>query len=141
MLRDKIYQDLVAAMKARDQEKLETIRYIWSEIKRVEIDAKHNLGDEEVVDLMRREVKRRSEAIAQMRVGGRMDRVDIETAQLKIIDNYLPALMSKDEVESIIDQIIKAGGNNFGEVMGLAMAKLKGKADGKMVGEIVKSKF
>lgn len=141
MLREQIYKDLVKAMKAREQVKLETIRYVWSEIKRVEIDAKHNLGDEEIVDLMRREVKRRKEAIVQMRSGGRMDRVNIEETQLEIINNYLPALMGRDEIELIIDEIIREGGNNFGVVMGQAMARLKGKADGKMVGEIVKSKF
>ncbi|OGV97106.1 hypothetical protein A2W24_00155 [Microgenomates group bacterium RBG_16_45_19] len=141
MLRQQIHDEMIAAMKAQDVKKLETVRYVWSEIKRVEIDAKHELTDEEVIELLRREVKKRQEAVVQMRAGGRLDGVEHEEAQLKIITSYLPQLMSREEIEGVVDEVIKAGQLDFGAVMREVMAKVKGKADGKMVSEIVREKL
>lgn len=141
MLRQQIHDEMIQAMKAKDQAKLDTVRFVWSEIKRIEIDAKHELTDEEVIELLRKEVKRRNEAVDQMRAGGRMDGVEHEAFQLKIINSYLPAMMDKAQVEAVVDEVLAAGANNFGAVMGQVMAKLKGKAEGKLVGEVVKAKL
>lgn len=141
MLRAQIYEELKAAMKAQEKEKLETIRFVWSEIKRVEIDAKHELGDEEVVVLLRKEVKRRKEAVEQMRAGGRSDGVAREEAQLEIINRYLPALLTEEQINQVVEKIVAGGEREFGAVMKTAMSQLKGKADGALVSQVVKAKL
>lgn len=141
MLRQQIYDEMIAAMKARDQETLDTVRYMWSEIKKAEIDAKHELADEEIVELLRREVGRRNEAIEQMKQGGKTEAVAHEEAQLKIINKYLPQLMSREEIEVVVDEVLAAGQREFGGVMREVMARVKGKADGKTVSEVVREKI
>ncbi len=141
MLRDQIYEDVKKAMKVRDAEKLDVIRFVWSEIKRIEIDAKHELTDEEVIDLLRKEIKRRKEAIAQIKSGGRDELAAHEQKQLDYIEAYVPQLMGEDEIAMEVDAVIAGGEREFGTVMGLVMGKLKGKADGKMVQEVVKKKI
>ena len=93
MLREQIYEDVKSAMKARDAVKLETVRFVWSEVKRIEIDAKHELSDEEIVDLLRKEIKRRKDAIEQIKAGGREELVAHEQQQLTYIEAYVPQLM------------------------------------------------
>lgn len=141
MLRQQIYEDMIKAMKAKDAATLETVRYVWSEIKRVEIDAKHELIDDEVVELLRREVKRRNEAIEQMKQGGKTEAVEHEEAQLIIINKYLPQLMGREEIEKAVDEVMARGQREFGLVMKEVMAKVKGKADGKLVSEVVREKI
>jgi hypothetical protein len=141
MLRQKIYEDLKSAMKARDVVRLETLRFIWSGIKNAEIDAKHELEDEEVVKLLRTEVKRRQEAIEQFKQGGRNDLSEDEEVKLEVINSYLPQLMSREEIEKVVDEIVLRGTSEFGAVMGQAMGQLKGKADGKLVSEVVRDKL
>lgn len=146
MLRAKIYEDVIAATKAQDRVKLEVVRYIWSEIKRVEIDAKHELNDEEVIDLLRKEIKKRVEAVALMKQSGREDVINHEEAQLMIINTYVPTLMSKEEIIKVVEEVTASfaeasAAKDFGKVMGVVMSKIKGKADGKMVQEVVKAKL
>lgn len=141
MLRQQVYEDMIKAMKAQDATTLETVRYVWSEIKRVEIDAKHELIDEEVIELLRREVKRRNEAIEQMKQGGKTEAVAHEEAQLTIINKYLPQLMGREEVEKAVDEVVGKGQTDYGLVMREVMVTLKGKADGKMVSEVVREKL
>lgn len=140
MLRQQIYEDMIAAMKAKEADKLETVRFVWSEIKKTEIDAKHELSDEEVTKLLRTEVKRRREAVEQMKAGGRQDLVEQETAQLKVIEAYLPQQMGAEEVEKLVEEVLAGGAIEFGLIMKEVMAKAQGKADGKMVSEVVRKK-
>jgi hypothetical protein len=140
MLRAQIYEDVKQAMKARDAKRLEVVRYLWSEIKNVEIDAKHELVDEEVVTLLRREVKRRNDSIEQFKQGGRQDLVDQETKNVEVIETYLPQLMSREQIGKVVDRIAASGVGEFGVVMGKVMAEMKGKADGKLVSEVVREK-
>ena len=141
MLRDQIYNDVRTAMKNQDAEKLETLRFVWAEIKNAEIDAKHELSDEEVTKLLRTEVKRRKDAIEQFQKGGRKDLAEAEKDKLQIIEGYLPELMSREDIEKVTDEVIANGANDFGVVMGQVMGKVKGKADGKVVVEVVKDKL
>ena len=138
MIRQKIYDDMKQAMKDREVVKLDTLRFVWSEIKNAEIDAKHELNDDEVVALLQKEVKKRKEAIEQFNQGDRKELADEETAKLQIIEEYMPEMMSGDDIEKVIQEIVDGGVTDFGAVMGQAMGKLKGKADGKVVAEVVK---
>lgn len=141
MLRQQIYDDLKQAMKDKDALKLETLRFVWSGIKNVEIDAKHELSDDEVVKLLRTEVKRRKEAVEQFKKGKREDLADQEVRKLEVIEGYLPQLMSKEEVLNVVEEVIADGGDDFGVVMGKVMGRLKGKADGSLVRDMVKEKL
>lgn len=141
MLRQQIHDEMIAAMKAKDAKKLEAVRFVWSEIKNTEIDAKHELSDEEVVTLLKREVKRRKEALEQYTKAGRQDLIDKETGQLAVIETYLPAQMSEADIEKIIDEVMAEGMHDFGQVMREVMGKLKGKADGATVSRLVKNKI
>jgi uncharacterized protein YqeY len=131
-------EEMKTAMKARDVDRLGVLRYMISEIKNKEIDAKRELIDEEVIDLLRTEVKRRQEAIAQYESGGRADLVTKERAELAVIEGFLPQLMSREAVEAVVSEIVASGLTDFGQVMRAAMEQLKGKADGKLVSQVVK---
>ncbi len=141
MLRDKIQEQMIAAMKARDKVRLEALRYLWSLIKNVEIDAKRELEDNEVIKVTGTEVKKRKEAIELMKQGGRDDLALSEEDKLKVLQEFLPEQMSEAEVEKIVDEVIAGGVSDFGRVMGQVMGRTAGKADGKVVSEIVKKKL
>lgn len=141
MLKNKIQDAVALAMRERDQLKLDSLRYLLSQIKNVEIDAHKELNDQEIIAVIQKEVKRRKDAIAQYESAGRQDIVDKETAQLKLIEVYAPKLMDETEIGIIIDEIIESGHHEFAAVMNQAMSQLKGKADGSMVNRAVREKL
>lgn len=137
--------DLVAAAKARDSIKLTVLRLLKSALKNYEIEVGHDLSPQEVMAVLQKEAKKRQDSINQYTQAGRTDLVDEESAELKIIDEYLPAKMSNDELEQIVDEAITATGAtsmaDMGKVMGLAMQKAGAGADGSQVQTIVKAKL
>ncbi len=140
MIRQQLYDDMKQAMIAHDTQRLGVLRFLISEIKNREIDAKHELSDDEVVELLRRETKRRGEAIVQYTQGGRTDIVETEKAELAIIEVYLPALMDRTSVEAAVQKVLSTlPSKDFGQVMRAVMQELKGQADGKLVSEVVKN--
>ncbi len=144
-VKEKIVADMKEAMKAKDMTKVSTLRLLLSEIKNKEIDKKGELTDEEIYALIQKAVKQRKESIEQYRSGGRNDLVQKEEAELKILESYLPEQLSKDELERIIEEAIKETGattmKDMGKVMKIVMPKVKGRADGKIVNEMVKKKL
>lgn len=141
MIREEIHQQMIQAMKQKNQAELETLRYLWSEIRNQEIDSHHELADDEVVQVVKREVKRRREAIEQFRAGGRVDLVSDEQDKLKIIERYLPQQLSRDQIEQIVDEVLQGSQSDFGNVMKQVMERAQGQADGKLVAEVVRSKL
>lgn len=142
MLRAKIYEQLISAMKAQEKVKLEALRYLWSLIKNVEIDAKHELTDEEVMKVIGSEVKKRKESIEQIRGGGREELAQEEEAKLKVLQEFLPEQMGEEEISALVNQIIgESAEKDFGSIMRQVMAKAAGKADGRTVSEIVRQKL
>lgn len=139
MLKQQLQDDVKTAMKARDQVKLDTLRFVLSEIKNAEIDAHSELSDEEVVKVLRKEVKKRQESIEQFKQGSRADLAEAEIPKVAIIESYVPKLMSREDVQKIVDQVVAGGSKDFGAVMGQVMAQTKGQADGKLVSELVKA--
>jgi uncharacterized protein YqeY len=130
------------AMKSRQADTLSVLRFLLSEIKNLEIDVKHELSDEEIVALLRKEVKRRKEAVDQYRAGGRDDIVSKELTELTLIETFLPAQMSAEAIEQIVADIIAQNPHHdFGQLMKLIMAATQGQADGKVVSQIVRSKL
>ena len=142
MLRDTIQQNMVAAMKAQAKERLEALRYLWSLIRNAEIDAKGNLADEQVMKVIQTEVKKRKEAIEQMKQGGRDELASEEEVKLKVLMEFLPEQMREGEISELVNQIIsEQQTKDFGTIMREVMKKTQGKADGKVVSELVKQKL
>src|SRR3989344_8739454 len=127
MLKMQIIEAMQAAMKARDQVRLDALRYVISEIKNAEIDAKMELGDEAVQAILKREVKKRKEAIEQMKAVGRQEMVAVEEAKVAVIGEFMMEEMSREEVAGLVDQVVNSGVNDFGGVMREVMGMAKGK--------------
>ncbi len=147
-LKEKITSDLKDAMKSGDTLRRDTLRLIDSAIKNSEIEKnkrQEGLSDEEVLEVMARAVKQRQDSIRQFEEGGRPDLAEKEKVELEIIVPYLPAQLSQQEIELIVDEVFATFGAatvaDLGKIMGQAMARVKGKADGNIVREIVKSKL
>ncbi|HDD53122.1 MAG TPA: GatB/YqeY domain-containing protein [Thermosulfidibacter takaii] len=144
-LKDRVLQDMKEAMKARDQLRLSTLRLLVSEIKNREIDAKGELKDEDILALIQKAVKQRQDSIAQYEKGGRQDLAEKEKAEMEILKAYLPEELSKEAILKIIDQAIAATGasspKEMGRVMREVMPRVKGRADGKLVNELVRKRL
>jgi uncharacterized protein YqeY len=141
MLRQRITDQLKEAMKAKDKTRLEALRYLLSLVKNKEIDKKGELTDEEIVTVAQSEIKKRKEAIELFRKGGREELVTEEEEKLKVLAEFLPEQMSKEEIERKVDEIISGGTKDFGAVMKAVMGEIKGKADGKLVSEVVRERL
>ena len=141
-----IFQDEVrAALKAHDAFRLGVLRFALAIIKNREIEkrAKSNEGltEEEVIDVLQKEVKRRKESVMLYAQGGRTDLVVKEEAELAVLAAYLPAMLDRDAVIKTIDELYHAGHTEFTSLMKKAMQRLKGKADGKLVTDVIKQKL
>ncbi len=148
-LKDKISEDIKAAMKSKDKIRLETVRSIKKVLieKESELRGKgrDSLNEAEEMELLTKQAKQRRDSIEQYSKAGRDDLADKESQELAIIEEYLPKQLDDSEIAAVIDEIIAEVGasssKDMGKVMGPAMQKLKGKADGKKVQELVKSKL
>ncbi|MDO8885847.1 GatB/YqeY domain-containing protein [Candidatus Oleimmundimicrobium sp.] len=134
---------LKAASKDEDEKvRLSTLRLLMAEIKNMEIEKKKELSDDEVIEAVLRHTKKRKEAIEIYQKVGRTDAAKKEQKELNILQSYLPAQLTKDEVEGIIAEAIKSTGahepRDMGKVMKEVMPRLKGRADAKMVNELVR---
>jgi uncharacterized protein len=139
----KINAEMIAAAKAKDKNRLSAIRMLKTAVHNKEIDLMRPLNEAETLQVLSAIVKQRKDSIEQFAKGGRIDLVEKETAELKVVQEFLPAQMSDDEVESIIKKTILETGavsvKDMGKVMKALMPQLTGFADGKAVGEKVKA--
>jgi hypothetical protein len=148
-LKDRVSEDIKAAMKAKDKVRLETVRSIKKVLmeKEVELRAQgqDTLAETQELDILAQQAKQRREAIEQYRQAGRDDLADKEAQELEIIETYLPRQLSDAEIEAVVEEIIAQTGasspKDMGKVMGPAMQRLKGQAEGQKVQAIVKSKL
>lgn len=144
-LLEQLTEDMKAAMKAGDKLLLETVRSLRGDIKNAQIEKGAALDDEEILQVIARAAKKRRDAIAEYRKYGREDHAEAEQAELAVIDAYLPEQLGREEIETIVLETIAAvkavSMNDFGKVMGAVMPKLKGKADGSMVQQVVRAKL
>lgn len=141
-LTDRINQDVKEAMKARDKDTLKVIRMLKAGLQKEQLEHSEPLNEEEELTIIARELKQRKDSLAEFEKAGRQDLVDEVTAEIEIVERYLPQQLSEEEVEakiqSIIDELGATSSEDFGKVMGKAMADLKGQADGKVVNQITK---
>lgn len=145
-IRDKLTADVKAAMIAKDSVKLGALRMLQAAIKNREIDMRPDpITSDEVLGVIKKLVKQRKESIDQFQQAGRQDLVDQESAELKVLEVYLPAQMGREQIESLVTEVIAALGaktvKDMGPVMKEVIAKSGGAADNKVVSEIIKAKL
>ena len=141
MLSADIRNDLNTARRERDKLRTTVLTTMLSEIRNREIEVKHELSDEEVVEVVNRQIKRRREAAEQMRSGGRAELAEKEDQEAEMLAAYLPPQLGEDEARAIVREAIAAGANNVGAVMGAVMPKLKGRFDGRETNRIVREEL
>jgi uncharacterized protein YqeY len=144
-LKQKIDHDAKEALKNKDPLKLGVLRMLKSEIRYKEIDKDSELSNDEVISVLSSSIKRRKDSIVQFGKGGRDDLVSQEKAELEVISGYMPEQLTEEKLSQIIRQAIEeanaTGPSDLGKVMKLIMPQVKGKADGKMVNQMVSSRL
>jgi len=140
-LEQRLHEDMKLAMKSRDVSRLSTIRLLRSSVSYARIDKGEELTDDEVLEVLSREAKRRREAIEAAEAGGRSDVADRERAELEIINGYLPAQLNEAEIESVARRDRGSGrrkpAQGHGQGDGPLMQRIRGRADGKLAGQVV----
>lgn len=140
-LSERLNEDMKQAMKSQDKFKLSTIRMVRATIKNLEIDLKRTLNDNEVLDILSREIKQRKDALQEFEKAGRDDLAAQVKAEAEILAEYLPEQLSEEEIKVIVQQTIQETGASskadIGKVMSALMPKVKGRADGKLVNQTV----
>ena len=142
-LKTQINDDLKKAMIEKDAVRRDAIRVIQAAIKQVEVDSRKDLDDAAVMDVLQAEAKKRREAITNFEQAGRTESADSERFELTLIETYLPKQLTREEIEAEVKAAIAQSGvtssKEMGKLMGVLMPKVKGRADGKLVNEIVRA--
>ena len=142
-LKERITEDMKAAMRASEKERLSTIRLVQAAIKQREVDERITLDDTQVLVVLEKMVKQRKESIAQFEQGGRKDLADKERREIELLQAYLPAQLSDSELDVLIREAVAATGaasiKDMGKVMSVVKSKAAGRADMAVVGARVKS--
>jgi uncharacterized protein len=143
--KERIEKEMVAAARAKDKLRLSALRLVKNGLHNKEIDLHRDLNDAEFLQMVAGMVKQRKDSIEQFGKGGRIDLVEKEEAELKVVLEFMPAQMTEAEVDAEIAKAIEeagaAGPKDMGKVMKILMPRLAGKADGKMAGDKVKAKL
>jgi len=137
----RLQEDLNAARKSQDKARVLLIGSIISDARNREIELKRDLTDDDVIDVFRRGIKRRRESIEMFDKGNRADLAASERAEVEILNGYLPAGASADEIRAAVVAAIDGGANNIGAVMGKVMGQFKGKAEGGTINAIVREEL
>ncbi|MDN4594796.1 GatB/YqeY domain-containing protein [Polycladomyces subterraneus] len=140
-LLERLNQDMKTAMKNKEKTKLSVIRMLRSEIKNEEIQRQHTLNDEEVIEVLMRELKKRKDALQQFEEAGRDDLVQQLREEIAVIEPYLPEQLSEEELRELVREVVQETGASskadIGKVMKAIMPRVKGRADGKLVNRLV----
>ena len=144
-MKNQILEDLKAAMKAQDKVKLNVVRMVKSAIQMEELNKKRDLTDEEIIDIISKQIKTRKDSIAEFEKGNRLDLVEATQNEIDILMTYLPKQLSEEEINEIIsrvfDEVKPESPKDMGKVMKAVTPLVKGKADMGMVSSIIKSKL
>jgi hypothetical protein len=144
-LREKLDEDLKSAMRAKDSLRMNTVRALKSAIKYREIELMKPLDDAGILGVMATEIKRRRDSVEQYRAGNRADLADKEEAEIKILQEFLPQQLTPAEVEAKVAEVITRvgaqGPKDMGAVMKALLPEVQGRADGKVVSELVKQRL
>ena len=145
-LEKQIDKDYIDAMKAKDAVRSSALSYLRAMVKQVKVDQRLEiLDDAGVTTVIKKQIKQRQDSIEQFEKGGRQDLADKEKNEIEIMKKYLPAEMAVDELKAMIDQAVKESGatsvKDMGNVMKVVRDKVAGRADGKLVSDLVKEKL
>ena len=143
-MKERITNDIKEAMRNKDKETLAVLRGVKGSIQMKELDLKRELEEDEVVAIISKEIKSRNESITEFKKGSREDLVSKTESEIKILDKYMPELMSEEEVSKVVDEAIVTLNptmKDMGKVMGYVTPKVKGKADMSLVSKVVKQKL
>lgn len=144
-IKDRLKEDMISAMKGKEKDRLECIRFVQAAIKKQEVDTRKDLDDAAVIAILSNLAKQRKDSIEQFKKGGREDLVAKEESELKIIQGYLPAQMDSQDLEKLVASVIQETGatgmKDMGAVMKAVMAKAAGRAEGSAVSDMVKRKL
>jgi len=144
-LEERLVEEMKQAMKANDKLRLSTIRMIRSALKNKEIELRKKLEDEEIAKVIQVMVRKGEESVEQFQIGGRMDLVEKEKSEIEILKSFLPQPFSQEEILKIIDQSIQetqaSSPKDIGKVMKSVIPKIGGKADGKLINQLVKERL
>jgi len=145
MLKTRIQDDVKAAMKAKDKDRLSTLRLISAAIKQREVDERIELDDDQVLAVLEKMIKQRRDSITQYENAGRQELADQEQREITIIEAYMPESLSDEEIATLIEAAMAETGaesvRDMGKVMGLLKPKMQGRADMGKVGALVKQKL
>ena len=141
-LKEQLQHDLQDAMRARDEQRKLALRMALSAVQLAEVEQRSDLDDAAIVEVIRKEVRRREDALEMMRQAGRDDMIADDEAQVIILQSYLPKLMTEEEIEVIAREVIAkvqaTSPADMGKVMKSLMPRVQGKADGRMVSQVVR---
>ncbi len=144
-LEEKLVEEMKRAMKSNDKLRLSTIRMIRSAVKNKEIELRKKLEDEEVIKVIQVMMRKGEESVEQFQTGGRVDLVEKEKKEIEILKSFLPQPLSQEEILNIIDQSIQetqaSSPKDIGKVMKSVMPKIGGKADGRLINQLVKERL
>jgi len=144
-MKDRILKDMTLAMKSQDKLKLSVLRMVKGAIQLEEINKKSELSDEDVIGVLAKQIKTRKESIVEFEKGNRFDLIEQTNMEIAILNEYMPAQLSEDEVNKIIDdaftKVNPTSQSDMGKIMGIITPLLKGKADMSSVSKKVKEKL
>ncbi len=144
-LKGRITADMKSAMKAKDKDTLKAIRMILGAIKQKEVDERIELNDTQILAVIQKMVKQRKDSISQFSIAGRDDLIAVEEAELAVINNYMPAQLSEEEIAAAVGKAIADTGassmQDMGKLMGLLKGQLDGKADMGLVSGAIRAKL
>ncbi len=144
-MRDKILNDIIAAMKSQDKDRLAVLRMVKGAIQLEEISKKSELKDEDVISVLSKQIKTRRESIVDFEKGGRTDLIEKTNAEIEILNEYMPEQMTKEEliqtIEEVFKKVIPTSSSDMGKIMKELTPLVKGKADMAQVSKIVKEKI
>lgn len=142
---NKLQEEMKKALKSGEKDRLSTIRMLISEVKKVQIDSKKELSDEDIISILQKYLKQRKEAYNQYLSAGREDLANKELLEIGIVQEFLPQPMSEEELGSVVEQVITEVGatsiKDMGKVVKLVLERVKGRAEGSVVSRIVKEKL
>ena len=132
---------LVTSRKAQDRDRILVLTTILSAIENRSIDAGRDLGDDDVAEVLRKGIKQRQEAAEQFQKGGRPELAQREAGQVKVIEEFLPAMASDDEIRAAVRAAIAGGAKELGRVMGQVLPAFKGRAEGRIINQIAREEL
>lgn len=144
-LKEKLMEDLKIAMKEKNALRKSVVTLVRSAIKQIEVDQRVELADEEIIDIIAKQVKQRRDALEEFKKASREDLIDQTENEIEILKTYLPKQLTEEQIEvmvqQVIDEVDAKSMKDMGKVMGILSNKTKGRADGKIVSMMVKSKL